>query len=49
MTDRGLQAIESEARARVEEAASFSLSSSWPASEEVATQVTTINSQPFFT
>ena len=44
MTDKGLQAIESEARARVEEAASFSLSSSWPASEEVATQVTTINS-----
>lgn len=48
MTDKGLQAIESEARARVEEAAGFSLSSSWPASEEVATQVTTINSQPFF-
>ena len=48
MTDKGLQAIESEARARVEEAAGFSLSSSWPTSEEVATQVTTINSQPFF-
>lgn len=48
MTDKGLQAIESEARVRVEEAAGFSLSSSWPASEEVATQVTTINSQPFF-
>lgn len=48
MTDKGLQAIESEARARVEEAAGFSLSSSWPASEEVTTQVTTINSQPFF-
>ena len=47
MTDKGLQAIESEARARVEEAAGFSLSSSWPASEEVATQVTTINFQPF--
>ena len=41
-TDKGLQAIESEARARVEEAAEFSLSSSWPDSEDVATQVTTI-------
>jgi acetoin:2,6-dichlorophenolindophenol oxidoreductase subunit alpha len=43
ITDEGLQAIESEARARVEEAAEFSLLSSWPASEEVATQVTTIH------
>jgi TPP-dependent pyruvate/acetoin dehydrogenase alpha subunit len=43
MTDKELQAIESEARARVEEAAEFSLSSSWPAGEEVATQVTTIH------
>jgi TPP-dependent pyruvate/acetoin dehydrogenase alpha subunit len=46
MTDKELQAIESEARARVEEAAEFSLSSSWPASEEVATQVTTIDREP---
>jgi TPP-dependent pyruvate/acetoin dehydrogenase alpha subunit len=42
MTDKELQAIESEARARVEEAAEFSLSSAWPANEEVATQVTTV-------
>jgi pyruvate dehydrogenase E1 component alpha subunit len=35
-----LLAIESEARARVEEAAAFSLSSPWPADEEVTTQVT---------
>jgi TPP-dependent pyruvate/acetoin dehydrogenase alpha subunit len=46
MTDKELQAIEPEARARVEEAAEFSLSSSWPASEEVATQVTTIDREP---
>lgn len=48
MTDEGLRAIESEARARVEEAAEFSLSSSWPASEEVATQVMRIDREPFF-
>jgi acetoin:2,6-dichlorophenolindophenol oxidoreductase subunit alpha len=48
MTDKELQAIESEARARVEEAAKFSLSSSWPAREEVATQVTRIDAEPFF-
>ena len=38
MTDEGLRTIESEARVRVEEAAEFSLSSSWPAGEEVGTQ-----------
>jgi len=48
ITDEGLRTIESEARARVEEAAEFSLSSSWPASEEVATQVTRIDREPFF-
>ena len=48
MTDEGLRTIESEARARVEEAAEFSLSSSWPASEEVATQVMRIDRKPFF-
>ena len=48
MTDEGLRTIESEARARVEEAAGFSLSSSWPASEEVATQVTRIDAERFF-
>ena len=42
ITDEGLRTIESEVRARVEEAAEFSLSSSWPADEEVATQVTRI-------
>lgn len=40
ITDEELQVIESEARARAEEAAEFSLSSPWPAGEEVATQVT---------
>lgn len=40
ITDKELQAIESEARARAEQAAEFSLSSPWPADEEVATQVT---------
>ena len=39
ITDEGLRTIESEARARIEEAAEFSLSSSWPATEEVTTQV----------
>jgi pyruvate dehydrogenase E1 component alpha subunit len=48
ITDEGLRTIESEARARVEEAAEFSLSSSWPASEEVATQVMKIGREPFF-
>lgn len=48
MTDEGLRTIESEARARVEEAAEFSLSSAWPASEEVATQVTRIDGETFF-
>jgi TPP-dependent pyruvate/acetoin dehydrogenase alpha subunit len=46
MTDEGLRTIESEARARVEEAAEFSLSSSWPASEEVATEVTRNDREP---
>jgi acetoin:2,6-dichlorophenolindophenol oxidoreductase subunit alpha len=45
-TDEGLRTIESEARARVEEAAEFSLSSSWPVSEEVATQVTRNDREP---
>ncbi|MPZ78238.1 MAG: pyruvate dehydrogenase (acetyl-transferring) E1 component subunit alpha [Deltaproteobacteria bacterium] len=40
ITDNELQAIESEARSRAEQAAEFSLSSPWPAEEEVATQVT---------
>jgi pyruvate dehydrogenase E1 component alpha subunit len=35
-----LQQIEAEARARVDEAAAFALSSPWPTAEEVATQVT---------
>jgi acetoin:2,6-dichlorophenolindophenol oxidoreductase subunit alpha len=48
MTDEGLRTIESEARARVEEAAAFSLSSSWPANEEVATQVTRNDREPLF-
>jgi pyruvate dehydrogenase E1 component alpha subunit len=47
MTDEGLRTIESEARARVEEAAEFSLSSSWPAGEDVATRVTRIECEPF--
>ena len=40
ITENQLQAIESEARARAGKAAEFSLSSPWPATEEVATQVT---------
>jgi acetoin:2,6-dichlorophenolindophenol oxidoreductase subunit alpha len=40
ITDKELQAIESEARAGAEQAAEFSLSSPWPADEEVATRVT---------
>jgi pyruvate dehydrogenase E1 component alpha subunit len=39
-TDKELEALESEARARAEKAAEFSLSSPWPSNEEVATQVT---------
>jgi TPP-dependent pyruvate/acetoin dehydrogenase alpha subunit len=38
INDQELQAIESEARARVEKAAEFSLSSPWPADDQVATQ-----------
>jgi pyruvate dehydrogenase E1 component alpha subunit len=40
ITDKELLSLESEARARVEQAAAFSLSSPWPAIEEVAAQVT---------
>ena len=40
ITDKELQSLESEARARVEQAAEFALSSPWPPNEEVATQVT---------
>jgi pyruvate dehydrogenase E1 component alpha subunit len=40
ITDKELEAMESEARARAEQAAEFSLSSPWPAKEEVASQVT---------
>ena len=40
ISDKELEAIESEARSRAEKAADFSLSSSWPANNEVATQVT---------
>jgi TPP-dependent pyruvate/acetoin dehydrogenase alpha subunit len=47
VTDKELQAIESEARARAEQATEFSLSSPWPAEEEVATQVTA-DSPPAF-
>lgn len=43
ITDEDLQALESEVRARVKQAAEFSLSSPWPAEEEVATQVTAAN------
>jgi len=39
ITDAELQAIESEARAQVEKAAAFSLSSPWPEESAVATQV----------
>ncbi|MSP37239.1 MAG: thiamine pyrophosphate-dependent dehydrogenase E1 component subunit alpha [Deltaproteobacteria bacterium] len=39
ITDKELQAIEDEARARIEKAAEFSLSSPWPADNEVDTQV----------
>jgi len=40
ITDKKFESIESEARERVEKAAEFSLSSSWPAASEVDTQVT---------
>jgi pyruvate dehydrogenase E1 component alpha subunit len=40
ITEKELHSVESEARARVEQAAEFSLSSPWPADEEVAMQVT---------
>jgi acetoin:2,6-dichlorophenolindophenol oxidoreductase subunit alpha len=40
VTDKQLAAIESEARALVEKAAEFSLSSPWPADNQVASQVT---------
>ena len=39
ITDKELATIESEARARIEKAAAFSLSSPWPAESEVDTQV----------
>jgi len=39
LTDKELAAIESEARARIEKAAQFSLSSPWPKENEVDTQV----------
>ena len=41
ITDKKLEAIEKEARDLVEKAAQFSLSSAWPAPNEVDTQVTT--------
>lgn len=40
VTDKQLAAIESEAQALAEKAAEFSLSSPWPADDEVASQVT---------
>jgi pyruvate dehydrogenase E1 component alpha subunit len=40
LTEKELQEIEAQARARVEEAAEFALSSPWPAEKEVTTQVT---------
>jgi len=40
VSDKQLEAIEREARDRVEKAAEFALASAWPANEEVATQVT---------
>jgi len=40
ISDKKFESIESEARERVEKAAEFSLSSSWPAASEVDTQVT---------
>jgi TPP-dependent pyruvate/acetoin dehydrogenase alpha subunit len=43
ITDKELQALESEARARVAQAAEFSLSSPWPADETVDSQVTAEN------
>jgi pyruvate dehydrogenase E1 component alpha subunit len=40
ISDKELETIESEARTRSEKAADFSLSSPWPANNQVATQVT---------
>jgi pyruvate dehydrogenase E1 component alpha subunit len=40
ISDKELETIESDARARAEKAADFSLSSPWPANNAVATQVT---------
>jgi pyruvate dehydrogenase E1 component alpha subunit len=40
ITEKELEAVESEARVRVQKAAEFSLSSPWPAQQEVVTQVT---------
>ena len=40
ITDKELEAMESDARAMAEKAAEFSLSSPWPAEEEVAARVT---------
>jgi pyruvate dehydrogenase E1 component alpha subunit len=40
ISDKELEDLENDARARAEKAAEFSLSSPWPSNEEVATQVT---------
>ena len=40
ISDKQLEDLENDARARAEKAAAFSLSSPWPSNEEVATQVT---------
>ena len=40
ISDKELEDLENDARARAEKAAAFSLSSPWPSNEEVATQVT---------
>ena len=40
ISDKELEALENDARARAERAAEFSLASPWPANDEVATQVT---------
>jgi acetoin:2,6-dichlorophenolindophenol oxidoreductase subunit alpha len=40
ITDRQIEAIEREARDRVDKAVEFALSSPWPDADEVATQVT---------
>jgi len=40
ISDKEIEAIEAEARDRIEKAGEFALSSSWPAPEEVDSQVT---------